>query len=328
MLSAVIREGNMRLGQAVSDYIDQAEIVGETAAKLRHRLNCWKRHSTVVDAEKLTPEAFNKFREAARSAGLSARTIEETVNDIALISGVRELGRRLKRWKTSETRFVPSLELISTAYQNAELAVWPNSPLTRSAELRSVSSGVWLRAFIVFAYHTGLRLRDLRTITWLSITPDQIDWRSSKTGKRHLLPNCSVVERHLAPLRDAGSDRVFPISAGQERLLRRELSVLAGDVAAFGPQPLRRSSVTQWSLANATAGQLVQGMALGVMSRYVDSLATLADALPRRAWPAAMLTAEERDERQSRQNSIIDLAQRLPMDRLDDLLKVGRAFAS
>jgi hypothetical protein len=121
---------------------------------------------------------------------------------------------------------------------------------------------------------------------------------------------------------------VFAISAGQERLLRRELSVLAGDSEAFGPQPLRRSSVTQWAIGGGwSAGEVIQGSGLsGVMSRYVDGLAVLKDALPRRPWPAAMLTPAERDERHSREKAIVELAQRLSLDRLDDFLKVGRAF--
>lgn len=250
------------------------------------------------------------------------------MNDLALISGMRELGRRLKRWKTSATKFVPPLDLISTAYANAAAAVWPNCNLSRSPALRVVSSAVWLRAFIVFAFHTGFRLRDLRSITWTAITPDLIDWQASKTSKRHRIPNCPIVERHLEPLRAAGSDRVFAISAGQERLLRRELSVLAGDSEAFGPQPLRRSSVTQWAIGGGwSAGEVIQGSGLsGVMSRYVDGLAVLKDALPRRPWPAAMLTPAERDERHSREKAIVELAQRLSLDRLDDFLKVGRAF--
>lgn len=317
----------MGLEDAVLSYVARSELTVDTVAKLRHRVNCWLRHSTCNSTE-ISAEEFDAFRVSARESGLSARTIEETVNDIAMISGLKEIGRRLKRWKTSATKFVPALELISTAYENADSADWPNCHLTRSPALRLVSSGVWLRAFIVFAYHTGLRLRDLRLITWDSITPDLIDWQASKTGKHHRIPNCPVVERHLEPLREAGSDRVFPISKSQERLLRRELSRIAGDPEAFGPQPLRRASVTQWSLANWSAGEVIQGSALsGVMSRYVDGLAVLVDALPRRAWPLAMLTPAERDERHSRETSILELAQRLPLDRLDDLLKVGRAFA-
>jgi len=319
----------MTLEQAVASYVERSELTVETVAKLRHRLNCWARHSTRTTT-KISPDDFDAFRASAREAGLSARTIEETVNDLALICGLKELGRRLKRWKTSATKFVPSLELISTAYENADSAAWPNCYLTRSPELRVVSSAVWLRAFIVFAFHTGFRLRDLRTITWSAITPELIDWQASKTSKRHRIPNHPVVERHLEPLRDAGSDRVFPISASQERLVHRELSRLAGDAEAFGPQPLRRASVTQWSIGGGwSAGEVIQGSGLsGVMSRYVDGLAVLVDALPRRPWPLAMLTPDERNERHSREQSILSLAHSLPVERLDDLLKVGRAFAS
>nr|AKH48468.1 hypothetical protein [uncultured marine virus] len=326
--STVSRGVILKLVEAVSSYVERSDLTVETAVKLRHRLNCWNRHSQQTTTE-ITPAEFDAFRVSAKAAGLAARTIEETVNDLALICGLKELGRRLKRWKTSATKFVPSLDLISAAYENADAAEWPNGHLTRSPALRVVSSAVWLRAFMVFAFHTGFRLRDLRTITWSSITPDLIDWQASKTSKRHRIPNCAIVERHLEPLRSAGSDRVFPISASQERLLRRELSRLAGDAAAFGPQPLRRAAVTQWAIGGGwSAGEMIQGSGLsGVMSRYVDGLAVLVAALPRRPWPSAMLTADERNARFSREHSLADLAQRLPLDRLDDLLKVGRAFA-
>lgn len=322
----------MKLLDATAVYVEASpELAGETEAKLRHRLNCWLRHSTADNTTQLTGEAFDAFRKSALAAGLAARTIEETVNDIRLISGVMEIGRRLKRWKSAACRHVPSLELMSAAYDNAEAAVWPNSPLTRSPELLAVSSATWLRAFIVFAYHTAFRLRDLRSITWDSITDEAIVWRSSKTSAPHRLPNCAVVQRHLKPLRKSGSDRVFPISAGQERLVRRELNRIAGvepDEDAFGPQPIRRSAINQWTLASPEAGRIVHGSGLGVMAHYLDPLTVLTDAMSRRVWPSAMLTDEERDGRRTRERKILDITHRLPVDRLDDLIRVGHAFAS
>jgi hypothetical protein len=310
--------------QKLEHYLAGHYMAEATRLKLRHRVNCWRRFSRSAVPN---PAEFDGFRRRARSEGLTAQTVEATVGDIARICGQSDLGTRLPRWRNVNCRAVPSLDLISAVYEAAPSAEWPNCVLSRTPALRVVSSAVWLRAFVVFAYYTAFRLRDLRSVTWSGITTAEINWQSSKTGRLHRLPNCPVVERHLEPLRECGSTRLFPISSGQERLLRRELSRLTGDTRAFGPQPLRRAAITQWSIASPEAGRIVHGSGLGMMAHYLDPFETLVNAMPRRRWPAAMLTPAELDERHSREHSLAELAQRLPLDRLDDLLKVGRAFA-
>ena len=64
-----------------------------------------------------------------------------------------------------------------------------------------------------------------------------------------------------------------------------------------------------------------------MLAHYLDVRRVLAAALPRLQFPAAFLTAAERDERAGRTRRLLTIADSLPVDRLEDLLRVGEAFA-
>lgn len=316
----------MQLVRAIQSYIDSTTVTDSTVRKLRHRVNCWLRHSN-RRTTRIPVAAFDQFRAKATAAGLSPRTIEETVSDVARVAGITDVGKRLRRWKQSVCKPVPELPVLSTAYDNAANAVWPDPRTVRTPALMEVSAADFWRAFLVFSYFTGLRLRDLRSVTWQSIDDNVIQWTASKTGRLHVFPACEVVTRHLQPLRVSGDLRVFPVSASQERLLRRELVRISGS-SDLTPQAIRRASITQWSICSPDAGRIVHGSAdLGVLAHYLDVRRVLAAALPRLQFPDAFLTTTERDERNGRTRRLLDIAHRLPVDRLDDLLRVGEAFA-
>jgi len=316
----------MQLAAAVLRYLDAHRVTDATARKLRHRLNCWFRHSA-RRSTRLSAAAFDEFRHNATAAGLSPRTVEETVSDVARVAGVNDVGTRLRRWKTATCRPVPTLAVLATAYDNADAAVWPDPDTVRTPALMRVPAAAFWRAFLVVAFVTGLRLRDLRSVTWQSIDEHGIRWTASKTGRVHTYPPCAVLIRHLRPLRVAGDLRVFPVSASQERLLRRELVRISGS-PELTPQAIRRASITQWAIASPDAGRIIHGSAdLGVLAHYLDVRRVLAAALPRLQFPAAFLTAAERAERAGRTRRLLTIADQLPVDRLDDLLRVGEAFA-
>ena len=304
-------------------YCAQNELRPDTQDKLRHRLNCWVRHGGKQAAPLLGPH-FDAFRAAALAAGLSRRTIEETVRDVGRIADAEDLGRSLRGWKSAGCREVPSIDVLSTAYQAADAAQWPNGPNMRTPSLMRVDAADWWRAFLVFAFFTGLRLRDLRTVTWSEW--DRGRWEASKTSKVHQFPECQIVDRHLQPLRVSGSARIFDVSKSQERLLRRELKRLSCD-RIDGSQAIRRCSITSWSIASPDAGRLIHGVDLGVIRHYLDVRRVLAAALPRLQWPAAFLSEAERDQKAQVTERIVGLAGRLPVERLDDLERVAMAFA-
>lgn len=313
----------MSLTDALHRYVQSSELRTETEQKLKHRLACWQRHGG-DDTSSLRPAQFEAFRQAAMSAGLARRTIEETVSDVARIAGCDDVGRRLKGWKVSRCRDVPSVELLSIAYQLADSAEWPNGPNCRTPALMQASTSDWLRAFLVFAFFTGLRWRDLRTVTWDAV--DRLEWEASKTSKLHQYPACEIVTRHLEPLRTSGSELVFPFTACHGYLLRRELKRISNS-DKLTPQAIRRCSITQWSIASPDAGRLIHGTGIGIRGHYLDVRRVLASALPQLEWPLAFLSEGERDRRQQATTRILSLAGRLPADRLDDLERVAQAFA-
>ena len=57
-------------------------------------------------------------------------------------------------------------------------------------------------------------------------------------------------------------------------------------VARWTPKQLRQRSITEWTRANATAGQLIHGCGIGVLSHYLDPLSVLESAAPQVRLPA------------------------------------------
>lgn len=318
----------MTLKHALSMYISDNDLAPNTVRKLRHRLNCWLRHSAARAVSDVTSAACDAFRQAARSAGLALRTIEETVRDVGRIAGTREIGKSLKGWKVVTCRPVPELELFETAYRNADSAEWPVWPGLRTPELATVDNGTFLRAYLVTIYLTALRESDMRRLRWDQINERRIVFRASKTSREHVFPVDRVVQRHLAPLRDASkSDRVFPVSDGQARYLRRTLKEISG-CDWFTAQPARRRSVTDWIAADRTAGEIIHGCGLGVLKHYVDGEHVLRQALLQRSWPAAFLTADERELQTLQIDALLAVARRMTDEKLGDFIRIGGALSA
>ena len=316
----------MTLAKALAMYVAQNNLAPKTQRKLSHRLNCWQRHSAARTVAAITATAFARFREAAQAAGLAVRTIEETVSDVGRICGLKDVGPRLRGWKRIVCRPVPEIEIINRAYEGAGMAVWPNSPKSRTPELQTVDNGTFWRAYLAVGFHTGLRENDMRRITWDAIGLQRIDWQASKTKRPHVFPVDDVLRRHLEPLRStAMTDRVFPISDSQTRFVRAELKRISGD-AGLTAQPLRRASLTAWAQADRTACEIIHGCGLGVLQHYLGADRILREAMLRRAWPVAFLTAEKRTAQKLKLDELNRLGQLMPSEQLDNLIKVGQAF--
>lgn len=70
-------------------------------------------------------------------------------------------------------------------------------------------------------------------------------------------------------------------------------------VARWTPKQLRQRSITEWTRANATAGQLVHGCGIGVLSHYLDPLSVLEAAAPMVRLPACFGATVDSGERLS-----------------------------
>lgn len=318
----------MTLEIALMAYLSRKQLADRTRLKMRHRLNCWLRHTSLQRVDQVGPVAFAAFRKAAAKAGLSARTIEETISDVARISGVNQFGERIRGWKAARCKPVPEIDTINRAYESASDACWPVNEKSRTPELRTVDNGTFLRAYLVLAFHTGLRCGDLHSLTWQAIGMARIDWQASKTARQHVYPIDDVVRRHLQPLREHSiCDRVFPVTEWQERFVRRELRRVSCD-RNLTPQAIRRCAITEWACASADAARLVHGCGLGVLTHYFGAERILCEAMPRRAWPSSFLTAEERETQRLQLDELTRLGKRLQPEQLDNLIKVGHAFAA
>lgn len=307
--------------------IDSPHRSTATRWKLRYHLTMWATAGLPQTATQITRLHFEAWRESASARGLKDASIEAVVSSIRALC--RQAGQNphvgVRRRCAVRCKPVPDHDLIASAYQQADRGQWPDPRLCRTPALMRVKTSDWLRAFIVFSFFTGLRIRDLRSATWGSITEDRIEWAANKTRKAHRYPLPEIVRRHLQPLRCSGSERIFPWSKSQESLLRRELHRIGGPT--LGPQAIRRASVTTWSCASPEAGRVIHGCGLGVMAHYLDQLRILESALPRLQWPDAFLLPAERDARQRAQTDVMELMDRLPVDRLQDLARIAGAFA-
>lgn len=231
-------------------------------------------------AEQVTAADLQQFRQTAMAAGLSHATIEKTVTDVATIvkaiTGiVLEVGRRLRQSRPEPVP-VPISDINAT---------WQ-------------AATPWLRQWIVLTYWTGLRLGDSMGLQLaLPISGDAIRWRAGKTDHCHVYPLPSWIVPHLDPL-----PLPYNHPGGHSVKIMREhlwAACLAARVPYWNPQRLRQRSITEWTRANATAGQLIHGCGIGVLSHYLDPLSVLESAAPQVRLPACFGA------------STIDTAQRL-----------------
>jgi hypothetical protein len=143
----------------------------------------------------------------------------------------------------------------------------------------------WCRVWLAVAYWTGLRLGDsIRATIQLPAAGEYLTIQAEKTGKKHTYPvpvwlkkiDCSdgmKLKRNTDYFRHLIWDTL-------------EQACLTCGVPVVMPQQIRQRSVNEWSKANATAGAIIHGSGLGVMTHYIDPLTVLESAAPRVRLPA------------------------------------------
>jgi hypothetical protein len=146
------------------------------------------------------------------------------------------------------------------------------------------------KGLLFLGYWTGLRIGDLRCLEWSCVLPDRIEWIAAKTGVRHVFPVTDEVQRHLDIVRGLSRKYVLPIPQGSLRYVRKELKRLCkiAGVEPFGPQMVRRASITEWACTTEDAGALIHGSGLGVRKHYVSPLKVLTRAAERFELPDSM----------------------------------------
>ena len=284
----------MRFAELAQEYRQRNGLRAETIVK-----NCrrWDRFGCPATSEGLTT-----FRQQALAAGMSPHTIEKTITDMLTVhasSGQKlDAGKRLRR-PAPEPKPVP-LETIN--------AIWEVSPH-------------WFRRWIVLTYWTGARCEDsIRVYKAVTSQTEVIRLRADKTGRNHVWPVAQWM-RQWFPL--PSEHPLNGVSLHFTNVLRDGLTLLCeqAGVERITPQQLRQRSITEWSRANATAGAIVHGCGLGVLSHYLDPLQILESAAPRVRLPecfgATSATGEEsllanfRRLDQSAQDLIAGTAERL-----------------
>ena len=281
--------------------------------KLRYSESRWLR-LTGVPLDQVRPEHFVQLRTAGLAAGLSPHSIEQTCQDVSLLTGVHR-GKPLDRPLPSPD--VPTVQQVDAIYRHVSVAQWP---VSRS--WMSCSTKDWWQGWIVVAGFCGLRLRDLRAMTMDCVRARKLT--ASKTKKTHPLPISGFLHRHIQSLN--ATDKLF--GTLPEKQLRRELQRIAtaAGVPYVPPHGFRRFAVTQWSLANDLAGRIIHGEGLSrVMAHYVQPQAILDKWAPQVEVPASWLTPKERADAIRAETELLAHYRRASQDTRDALLRIARA---
>ena len=284
----------MRFAELAQEYRKRNGLRAKTIVK-----NCrrWDRFGLPATAEGLTA-----FRQQALAAGLSPETIEKTVTDVLTVNSSQ--GKTLSPGKRLR-RPAPEPKPAPLATVNA---IWEVSPH-------------WFRRWLVLTYWTAARCEDsLRIFRTVTSQTEVIRLRADKTGRNHVWPVLPWLQEWLML---PSAHPLNGVSLHFTNVLRDGLTLLCeqAGVERITPQQLRQRSITEWSRANATAGAIVHGCGLGVLSHYLDPLQILESAAPRVRLPecfgATSATGEEsllanfRRLDQSAQDLIAGTAERL-----------------
>lgn len=227
--------------------------------------NCrrFERVTGITDPAQISLPVLVAFRQAAMAMSLSPVTIEKTITDVSTIvksvSGkLPEPGKRLRQPRP-EPRPI-TLSDFSAVFESA--------------------SSKRLQRWMALAYWTGLRISDtVRMYVTCNEAADVLRHKASKTGHWHCWPVPQWLREWMP--------RVEPLSgystAWFAEMLRDELAATCerAGVTHTTPKQIRQASVNAWTNANATAGAIVHGCGLGVMSHYIDPLSVLESAAPR-----------------------------------------------
>lgn len=244
----------MRLADLAEEYRKRNGLRADTIVK-----NC-RRFDRFSGGKQ--PTDFAAFRQWAIGQGMAADTIEKTVTDVITVMTANghqiDAGKRLRR-KKPEPRPVP-LSVLN--------AIWEHSPH-------------WFRRWLVLTYWTGARCEDsLRVFLNATDKTEVIRLQADKTGSNHCWPAVEWLKPWL-PI--PASHPINGVSLHFTNVIRDGLTLLCekAQVERITPQQLRQRSITEWSRANATAGAIVHGCGLGVLSHYLCPLQILESAAPR-----------------------------------------------
>lgn len=216
-----------------------------------------------LQPDQITEHHLATYREKCLALKMSPRTIETSIGNIVTV-----------------IRYVTGRSI------GAGRRLRQNPPEPSPVELSSVGAVYtiappWLRVWIACTYWTGLRLADSIELLWsISGKPcGQLRKSASKTGRHHSWPLPVWLSKIV-------SETAFPSGLCLEntkKLVRTQLALCceSANVPAWTPKQLRQRSITEWSRANATAGAIVHGCGLGVLSHYLDPLQILESAAPR-----------------------------------------------
>lgn len=255
----------MKLSDIAETYVKQHGLKARTIAANVRR---FEKLTTITEPERVSTAVLTAFRQASLAMGLSNVTTEKTITDVMTVvkhaTGTRlECGRRLRQAKPKPSPFTP--DEVDAVFRAAE--------------------SERLRRWLVLTYWTGLRLCDSVRLYWSLKGPcEVIRFTAQKTGAHHVFPVRAWMHKFMTPV----EPHTGHCTEWFSRLLRDELAATCerANVAAKTPKNLRQASITEWSMANATAGRLIHGCELGVMSHYVDALTVLESASPRVRLPS------------------------------------------
>lgn len=257
----------MNLSQHAEKYVIDNGLRSQMIAS-----NCrrFERLTGILEPDGVSLPVLQAFRSACLATGLSNVTTEKTITDVMTIvkhvlGTIPACGKRLKQPRPEPHPVsISDLDAIFTAAKSQRMKRW-----------------------LCLAYWTGLRLADSAELyDCLSKPAEVIRHLAAKTGLSHAYPVPAWLSRWLT-----GNE---PERRSQNawfcKLLRDELAQTcdAASVAVVTPKQIRQASITEWSRSNATAGAIIHGCGLGVLSHYLDPLSVLESAAPRVRVPAAM----------------------------------------
>ncbi|MBC7821686.1 MAG: hypothetical protein IAG10_32775 [Planctomycetaceae bacterium] len=309
-----------------------------------YRVNCWERHASINLP--ITTANIEKFRASCLEAKLSSTTIEDTISDmLTVLRGTKckvpDPGRRLRSPRPTAKQ--PTTADIGKVYGLVSHTIYPRRTFIGPAASYSQKTKreqwkLWTtdererfwRGLLFLGYWTGLRIGDLRQLEWSHVCVDRIDWQASKTGAPHVFPITPDVQRHLDMLRGLDPVYVTPIPKWSIRFVRRELTRLCNlaGVERFGPQMVRRASISEWSCTTNDAGSLVHGCGLGIRQHYVNPLKVLTRAAVSFELPVEM--REQSPAKGSSPQQVGELAEvlkGLSPEEMDSLLRLAKALA-
>jgi integrase len=270
--------------RTVAEHIYCPEVAPTTRTKIRCELKRWEKLTANPPIDQICKVTLRGFRSGLLEAGYAPDTIVtslETVQTILreasdewdLLDAVPRIGKGRISRKIPEPAGA-TVEQVGGAFGCADRATWPRL---------SVSTGTFWRAWIALTAWTGLRLSDsLLKLEWKHVRRKDrcilfVAGKTRRHHKRHVFPLPDWLASLLEPMNACGSERVFPVPDTMTRF-RDHLRGLCRDAGVddFTPQNLRQFAVTQWTIADRTAGELVHGCGLPkVLTHYLGVLRIL-----------------------------------------------------